>query len=462
MGRRTPRFAAVAALALSLAAAAGGVLGGPAIAQRVEGTATTWRPGSPPGSPQAVLDGTSGSAPVPATAGLSAVLAPLLAAPVLGGRGSISIVDVTTGRTVFAQNPDIAIVPASTTKLVTGATVLAARGPTYRIATKVVAGASPGEVVLVGGGDPTLTAGAGGTYPGAARLDELARATKDALGGVAPTRVVYDVSLYSGDAPFGPGWDADVPTGGYGGPITALMLDGARTNPRQRSGQGARLAQPDLFAAQTFARLLGVPGGAVAGTAPSGAKELAKVESAPMLRLVEIMMTESDNIIAEALAKQVALATGQPGTFAAASAAMRAVLTDLDIPIEGYGLADGSGLSRFNKLTPALLTALLARTAKPGEPDLRGVLTGLPVGGYSGTLAARYRSPATGGSGAGTVRGKTGTLTGVASLAGVLVDADGRMLAFAAMTDAVPAGGGTNAQQQLDRVAAAIATCGCR
>ncbi len=86
--------------------------------------------------------------------------------------------DVATGEALYDRGADRATVPASTTKLVTAATVLATRGPAYRIPTRVVAGANPGEVVLVGGGDPTLSIGAKGYFPGAARLDLLAAQVK--------------------------------------------------------------------------------------------------------------------------------------------------------------------------------------------------------------------------------------------------------------------------------------------
>jgi serine-type D-Ala-D-Ala carboxypeptidase/endopeptidase (penicillin-binding protein 4) len=449
----------VVALGIALVAAGTGVFGGPTIARMIDGTKVTWRSGTPPNAPPSVLSAARGSAPMPGSAALASTLQPLLAVPALGGRVAISVVDVASGQLLYAQSPDAAIVPASTTKLVTAAAVLASRGPTYRIATKVVAGANPGEVVLVGGGDPTLTAGANGIYPGAARLDELAAGVKQALGDTAPTRLLFDTSLYAGEAPFGPGWDADVASGGSGAAITALTIDGGRLSPTSRQ----RVGQPDVHAAQAFARLLGVPAAAVGpGTAPQGAKELAKVESPPVMRLVDVMLTDSDNVIAEALARQVALAGGQPATFANAVSAMRAELVEMGVPIEGYGLADGSGLSRLNRLSPALLTALLAKAAAGDKPELHALFGGLPVGGYSGTLRGRYRTPQSGGSAAGMVRGKTGNLSGVSTIAGVLVDADGRQLAFAIMADAVPPAGGLNAQAALDRAAAAIAACGCR
>ncbi len=95
--------------------------------------------------------------------------------------------------------------------------------------------------------------------PGAARLDDLAKQVKTSLGDVKPTKVIYDESLFSGDV-LGPGWDPDTATGGYGSPITALMTDGARVNPKRATGGAQRYAKPDLAAAQAFARLLGVPG----------------------------------------------------------------------------------------------------------------------------------------------------------------------------------------------------------
>jgi D-alanyl-D-alanine carboxypeptidase/D-alanyl-D-alanine-endopeptidase (penicillin-binding protein 4) len=454
--------AAVLALCLASGAAVGGVVGGPAIATGLTGGVVRWHAGTPPKSPAPVLAAASAQAPTPTAAGVSATLAPLINAAGLGGHMALSVVDVASGQPLYSLSPDTQMVPASVTKLVTAAAALATRGPAYRIPTRAVAGTAPGDVVLVGGGDPTLAAGATTAYPGAGRLDELASQVRKALGdGTAPTRVVYDGSLYTGDV-LGPGWDPDATTGGFGSPVTALMVDGARVNAAVRKSPSARSPQPDVAAAQAFARALGLPVSAVvAGTAPANAKELGKVESLPLVRLVEIMLTDSDNVIAEALARQVALARGQPASFAGAADATRQVLTDLGVSVAGYSLADGSGLSRLDRLSPTLLTAVLSVAARADQPALRGVFTGLPVAGYSGTLANRYKTPQGGASGAGVVRAKTGTLTGVSSIAGIAIDADGRALAFAVLADAVVKGTPA-AQEALDRIAAALAGCGCR
>ena len=157
----------------------------------------------------------------------------------------------------------------------------------------------------------------------------------------------------------------------------------------------------------------------------------------------------------------MALARNQPASFAGAAAAVTAALADLGLAIAPGVLVDGSGLSRNDRLSPALLTGVLALDAKGERPELRAVFNGLPVAGYSGTLRDRYRKVNTGGKAAGVVRAKTGTLTpGVSAIAGVVVDADGRTLAFAVL--ATVGDNAFPAQDALDRFAATLAACGCR
>ncbi|MDG4794372.1 D-alanyl-D-alanine carboxypeptidase/D-alanyl-D-alanine-endopeptidase [Micromonospora sp. WMMD1082] len=427
-------------------------------------------------TPVAVLAAADIGAPLPSVEGLRAVLEPLVGDAALGGRVNVAVADALTGEPLFDRGGGEGTVPASVTKLLTAVTVLTARGPGHRIPTRAVAGAQPGEVVIVGGGDPTLAAGAKGFYPGAASLADLADQVRTALGGATPTRIVVDSSRYSGPV-YGPGWDDDIPTGGYGGAITALMLDGARKDPKAGQGWAERVPQPDLAAGRAFAQLLGVPADAVRkGTAPPAATEatggpagdtapgaeLGVVHSPPLIRLVDIMISESDNIVAEALARQVALARDQPASFAGAATAMAEVVSELALPVSGLSLADGSGLSRKNLISPALLTELLALAASPERPELAAIFGGLPVGGWSGTLRDRYGAAPGTAAGAGVVRAKTGTLTRVHAIAGVVTTAEGRLLTFAVLTDEVPPAGMEPARAALDRIAAALATCGCR
>jgi serine-type D-Ala-D-Ala carboxypeptidase/endopeptidase (penicillin-binding protein 4) len=470
---------------LLLALAVGGVVvvrPGPVAGWLGEAPAATPSPTQPPEpSPSPVLAAVAADAPIPTGDGLEAALDALVAAANLGSNANLSVRDVATGEALYDRGADRATVPASTMKLVTAATVLATRGPAYRIPTRVVAGANPGEVVLIGGGDPTLSIGAKGYFPGAGRLDLLAAQVKKT--GITPTKVIIDGSLYKGPV-IEPGWDPDIPTGGFAGVATALMTNGTRIKLNRLPNYYAeRYAQPDVAAGQAFAKALGLPASAVSkGTAPAGSgpevdpsagpgptasadptvagAELGRVLSPPMLRLVEFMLVESDNVVGEALARQVAIAKGEPASFIGAAAAMKAVLAELGLPTTGVVLADGSGLSRTNRLTPALLTALLAKAGDGSNPALSPIFSGLPVAAWSGTLTERFKGTAAR-AGVGAIRAKTGSLNKVSAMSGIVTTADGRLLSFAMLADQVP-GDPDAARAAYDRIAAKLATCGCR
>ncbi|MER7168022.1 D-alanyl-D-alanine carboxypeptidase/D-alanyl-D-alanine-endopeptidase [Micromonospora sp. NPDC000207] len=430
-------------------------------------------------APVAVLAESDPNAAQPTPDGVRELLDPLVADATLGSRVHVSVADVLSGQELYGKGADEETVPASVAKLVTAVTVLAARGPAYRIPTRVVAGENPGEVVIVGGGDPTLAVDEAAFYPGAARLTDLAEQVTQALGGTVPTKVIVDATLYSGPK-YEPGWDDDIPTGGYGGAVTALMTDGARRDPvaarkalaATGNGGADRVADPDLTAGRSFARLLGAPvesvqrgrapGPAGSGVgAPAPGSELGVVESLPVIRMVDFMIKDSDNLVAEALARQVALAREQPASFVGAATAMDDVLAELGLPADEASLTDASGLSRTNRLSASLLTDLIALAGNGSRPELAAIFAGLPVAGWSGTLLTRYASPVTTG-GAGMVRAKTGTLTGVHAIAGLVTTADGRLLSFAVLTDRAPADTPEQTRQALDRIAAALAGCGCR
>ncbi len=175
------------------------------------------------------------------------------------------------------------------------------------------------------------------------------------------------------------------------------------------------------------------------------------------------MLTESNNDIAEALARQVAIATGRPASFSGGAAAVRATLRRLGVG-SGISTVDGSGLSPEDRITPAALAHLISLPVSPRYPQLRAVITGLPVAGFSGTLSTaenrfvtKLSAPAD-----GLVRAKTGTLDDVRALAGLVVDRDGGLLSFAFMINRVPAETMTASAAILDRLAAALAGCGCR
>ncbi|MFG1920547.1 D-alanyl-D-alanine carboxypeptidase/D-alanyl-D-alanine-endopeptidase [Cryptosporangium sp. NPDC048952] len=410
--------------------------------------------------PPAVLTPDDDSAEPPTEAGLATALSALLTDPRLGSSVAVSVRDAENGTTLFSRNADTPVTPASTTKTVTAAGVLLAYGPAHRLTTKVVKGATESEIVIVGGGDPTLAFGKEMSYPGSARLDVLAKDVKAALKGAPVTRIVVDSTLFSGPAA-APGWDSDIISDNYSAPVNALTADGGRVEPTA-DHEGQRAAAPDKFVGQRFAQLIGAGGAEVVeGRAADGAEQLGELKSPPLSHIVDAMLTESDNVIAESMLRLTAVKKGLPATFDGGTQARKAVLDEAGIDTAGYGLRDGSGLSRLNRLTPNLLTSLLAKAVGNGHPQLRTLLAGLPVASYSGTLADRFGGDSAS-AGVGLVRAKTGTLSGVSSLAGMTVTLDGRILTFAAVANGVPDGGGDSAEAALDQIAATLAKCGCR
>jgi D-alanyl-D-alanine carboxypeptidase/D-alanyl-D-alanine-endopeptidase (penicillin-binding protein 4) len=271
--------------------------------------------------------------------------------------------------------------------------------------------------------------------------------------------LAVDDSLYPGPRTAA-GWKPNYVPDGDVAPVSALELDGARLKPDDNPDTpDPRAADPALHAGAVFASLLRSRGLVVAKAvrrmrAPAAAAAVSEVQSPPMSELVEGMLGRSDNDLAESLARQIARVGKQPMTFAGGAAAITAAVEQLGLGT--VTLHDASGLSTLDRVAPADLAALVAAAAGPRHPELRALITGLPVAGFSGTLRKRFASAAPA---RGVVRAKTGTLTGVSTLSGLVVDADGRLLAFAATAPHAP--GTRRSQQALDRLLAVLAGCGC-
>jgi len=183
---------------------------------------------------------------------------------------------------------------------------------------------------------------------------------------------------------------------------------------------------------------------------------VASVRSATVAQIVEAMIAQSDNEAAEVLLRHIAIASGRPGTFDEGVAAVRSLLLRLDIDVSGLQLYDGSGLSRKNRIAPQTLAEAVAASVGTGGTD--SLISDLAVGGFTGTLARRFGKVD---AGRGVVRGKSGTLTGVHSLAGYVTDRSGTPIVFAVMTDRTKAINPFLTEDALDRVAAALADCSC-
>jgi D-alanyl-D-alanine carboxypeptidase/D-alanyl-D-alanine-endopeptidase (penicillin-binding protein 4) len=420
--------------------------------------------------------GDRGGSGAPVTpAGLTATLTPLLASPALGSSVGMLVTSLDTGQVLYASNATSSFAPASTAKVATAIAALSVLGPAARVRTTVVTGPAAGSVDLVGGGDPTLAAGTppASDYPQPATLADLAAQTSRALRARGRSRVTvgYDTSLYSG-ASMAPGWPTAYVTTGNVTPVSPLEVDQGRLTPGggpqdfddPQNGR-ARTFTPAPDAARYFASFLRADGITVTGppapvTAARGATRLAAVSSPPLSQVVQQMLEESNNVIAEDLARQVAMAAGRPATFAGAASAEEAALRRLGI--SGVSLVDGSGLSPLDRITPQALVRLVTLAASPGQGRLRAALTGLPVAGFSGTLAPGGSVFAEAGPAAlGVVRAKTGNLDSVAALAGIAYAGNGELLAFAVMADHLQSGGLARAGVQVARVATALAACGC-
>jgi len=420
----------------------------------------TWSPAAP-----VLLPATPRAAP-PSREGLERRLDRLLAAPALGGQAGATVVDVASGQVLWDRGGGRPMPPASNVKVATAAAALAAVGPQARFSTRVVRGAVD-EIVLVGGGDPTLSAAgrraADDPYPDRARVPALARETAAALRetGVAAVRVTVDDTRFAGPST-SPAWESRYVSGGDALPVSALTLDADAKRPgKGQTGADQAVVVGRAFAAALARQGITVRGGVTHQRAPAGATELASADSPPLATIVEGMLGTSDNDVAEILARHVAVAEHAPSTFAGAAAAVTAVLRGLGVDPAGMRVLDGSGLARGNRIPPRTLARIVAIAASPAQAELRAVVSGLPVAGFNGTLSDRFDGSATRPA-AGTVRAKTGTLTGVSSLTGVAYDADGRVLAFSFIAARVPGGGTGSAEAALDRLAATLAACGCR
>lgn len=377
--------------------------------------------------------------------------------PDLGPHREIHVLDLRSGKAVFDRGRG-STTPASTLKLLTSAAALHVLGPGHRFTTKTVLDGT--HLFLVGGGDPYLASGKSRGYPKRTSLDELAARTATALQAQGLTRVGlrWDDSLFTGPS-VNPAWPASYLPENVVPPITALWEDQGHKDGRY----SGFVDDPARDAAEDFRRELKERGitvvGFAAATAPSTATTLAAVRSATLAQIVEETLAISDNQAAELLGRHVGLAVLEDGSFEGGARAVRQTLTQMGVPMDGARLYDGSGLSRQDRISPAALLQVLRLATLPENPELRPVVTGLPVAGYTGSLAWRFDDAPL--QAHGMVRAKTGTLTGVHGLAGIVTDRSGALMAFVAIADQAPLDRQWLARKAIDDLAAALGACAC-
>lgn len=462
--------------------------------------------------------------PAPTRAGLTAALAGPLTAPALGAAVGIVVRDGSTGALLFDRDAATPRTPASTAKLLTAAALTRVVDPDLRLATRVVVDPkAPGHLFLVAGGDALLGAGASdpGAVEGRAGLDTLAGQVAASLGRGASVSLSLDTSFAAGPG-YPTTWDPAFRAEGIAGVVTNLGLAAQLATPGTAAPADPAGEAAEAFVAALRRHGVTVSGDVEPGVAPRTATQLGMVQSAPFAEVLAVALQRSDNALTEAMARlavavsrgdlgasarvgqssvgesatagesapagdQTAAASaygpgasdaatstagtggtpvtlppaGVPISFAQAVELVRSQAQSAGYSLDGVVLKDVCGLSAGSALPVRLLgDVLVAGTRGTDDPGLRRVIADLPVAGLSGTLAERFTGQAAGG--AGVVRAKTGTLTGVSGLAGTVVDRTGRLLDFAVVASAVPADQGTlAARAALDDVAATLAGCGC-
>lgn len=406
---------------------------------------------------------------------LADLLARLQRFPQTRPAGSVGLaVTAGDGPMLAARHARRPMLPASTTKLVTAAAALRILGPDHRFVTRVYVTRAPdasgvvdGDLVIVGGGDPVLSTPTyrrrvNMTRP-ATSLRRLAEHTR--RGGVRRVtgRVRGDASVLAHE-PVAAGWRDSYLASLNTARASGLTVDaGLRLFRRGGQLRGAPAGNPARRTARELDRLLDrrgvrVAGKPAVGRLPPGAVEVARIASPPLSELLAHTLRFSDNQLADGIFRMLGAAIGDP-TWRGSAEAARAALVDVDVAWRGMHLADGSGLSRRNRLSAEALVRLLAVMAD--GPLRRPWLRLLPVAGRTGTMANRL----TGTQAVGRVHAKTGTLRDVRALAATVPGRGGHDHHVAVLANDVPTFGDAAAARRLaDVLAIAVVAAddGCR
>ena len=333
---------------------------------------------------------------------------------------SISVLD-DRGQLMADLNGGLARIPASNQKLVSTAFALDRLGPDFRLRTELLRHPN-GSLELVGEGDPDLSI---------AEVQRIAMAVLGQGGSREPLASTEPVSLIVREEPRQRWWPSDWHPSdrsyAYGAPITRLALTSnalhmAVMDPvarlqrvldlaiRRQGGQvQLQLVDHDHQRLATSTSR-NVKKGNVKNTSARSSVVLHREESAPMHALLSLANTESHNFTAEVLMREAAN-SWDPGR---ASLITTRWLQSQGVPMAGVRIRDGSGLSRGNRLTSRAISTLLWRMAQ--HPLHSYYQASMAIAGRRGTLRNKFRGTSL----HGRFWGKTGTLSGVRSISGVL------------------------------------------
>ncbi len=322
---------------------------------------------------------------------------------VIGSESSVWSVSVAdpSGRLLADVNGLQPRVPASNQKLLSSAFALDRLGPDFRLSTQLWR-LSDGTLRLTGQGDPDLAV---------PQLQRFAKLVATTSGG-QPVRL--ELAELPSQAWWPQGWASGDRGMAYGAPVTRLaitsnVIQEAVMNPpaRLRTLLGRALTQQG---ARADVNLIDAN-----APLPRDAVLVHEEPSTTMQGLLSLANTESHNFTAEVLMRAAA------GTWNLAQAARAQTdwLVNQGLPMQGVRVEDGSGLSRTNRLTSRFLAALLLRMDQ--HPYGRDYIASMAIAGQRGTLRNLYKGTSLD----GRLFAKTGTLTGVRSISGVLQTSDG-------------------------------------
>ena len=321
------------------------------------------------------------------------------------------VYDLTADSVLYKVNERQALRPASTMKVVTAVAALDRLGGSHQFLTKlyytgeVQDSTLYGDLYCVGGFDPAFNSDDMRAF-----VESVQQMGVDTIRG----RIVADRTMKDGDL-FGEGWcwDDDNPK------ISPLSLgrdiDFLERFVKELSNEGIVL---DIRLSE--------------GSLPSEARILCS-RFHTMDQILQRMMKMSDNFYAEAMFYQIASSTGRrPAKAKDAASVIKQLIQKVGNGKNPYRIADGSGLSLYNYVTPELETRLL-RYAYRNKNIYEHLLPSLPIAGWDGTLKTRMKGTAA----EGNVKAKTGTVTGVSALAGYCTAANGHQLCFSMINQGI-------------------------
>jgi D-alanyl-D-alanine carboxypeptidase/D-alanyl-D-alanine-endopeptidase (penicillin-binding protein 4) len=407
-------------------------------------------------------------------------------APVLGSKQNGFVMLAADGTVLYDRNGSAPRAPASTLKVLTAATAMHILGADYRFKTRLASldavndGVLDGDLYLIGGGDPVLStadlrAGINGLYAQGLR-SVMGHAVIDTTAFVGPEQNPHwasdDLNLdyasgtsalsLNGDiemfdvVPMSPGTPARIllePANTEVTLVGSIMTASAGSNGTvhidhvQGRNEYHLSGSIDSGADQRFPIPVGNVGQQVGGVldtmlkkhniavqtparidaAPLGATILWQHQSPPLREIAHHMLVISDNHVAEQLLRTIAAASGHQGTEAEGIRVEAGLLNRLGVPDRGMRLYDGSGLSPGNRIAPRSLAAVIADALEsPGSP----LIAGLPRVGIEGTVKGHTLHASF-----GHVRAKSGHITGVDGLAGVIQTPHHGPIAFAFITN---------------------------